>query len=38
VYSTFESAITVSDTETGVIRSYFNPDGRLASIADTSAF
>lgn len=30
--------LTVRDAETGAIRSYDNPQGRVASIADTSAF
>ena len=31
-------AITVRDTRTGRVRRYENPQGRLASVADTSAF
>ncbi|MDQ6892914.1 MAG: hypothetical protein M3167_09580 [Acidobacteriota bacterium] len=30
--------LTVRDAETGMVRSYENPEGRIASIADTSAF
>jgi photosystem II stability/assembly factor-like uncharacterized protein len=30
--------ITVTDTETGVVRTYDNPQGQLASFVDTSAF
>jgi len=30
--------ITVTDTQTGVVRTYSNPDHQLASVADTSAF
>ena len=33
-----EYAITVTDTATGNLRSYFNPGGVLASLADTAAF
>jgi photosystem II stability/assembly factor-like uncharacterized protein len=36
--SDVEYTITVTDTETGTSRSYSNPQGRLASVADTSAF
>jgi hypothetical protein len=36
--SSVEYTLTVTDTETGVVRSYFNPAGRLASVADTGAF
>jgi hypothetical protein len=36
--SNVEYILTVTDTETGVIQSYFNPQGVLASIADTDAF
>jgi uncharacterized protein DUF11 len=36
--SNVEYALTVRDTLTGAVKSYFNPDGRLASVADTSAF
>jgi hypothetical protein len=30
--------ITITDTETGAVRTYENPAGTLASVADTSAF
>ena len=30
--------ITVTDSVTGDVRSYVNPDGNLASVADVSAF
>ena len=30
--------VTVTDTQTGTVRSYENPSGTLASSADTSAF
>jgi hypothetical protein len=30
--------ITVTDMETGAVKVYHNPDGNLASVADTSAF
>ena len=36
--SDVEYTITVTDTETGTERIYFNPAGRLASAADTAAF
>jgi len=36
--SDVEYTITVTDTQTGVSRTYSNPQGRLASVADTSAF
>ncbi|MGE5234539.1 MAG: WD40/YVTN/BNR-like repeat-containing protein [Acidobacteriota bacterium] len=36
--SNVEYRITVTDTETGRVRFYLNPLGRLASVADTSAF
>jgi len=36
--SDVEYTITVTDTQTGTVRTYFNPSGRLASVADTSAF
>jgi hypothetical protein len=36
--SNVEYAITVTDTSTGQIRTYFNPTGHLASVADTAAF
>jgi hypothetical protein len=33
-----EYTLTVTDTESGAVKTYFNPQGRLASVADTSAF
>jgi streptogramin lyase len=36
--SNVEYTMTVVDTQTGRTRSYFNPSGTLASVADTSAF
>jgi photosystem II stability/assembly factor-like uncharacterized protein len=36
--SNVEYTITVTDTQTGAVRTYFNPQGQLASVADTSAF
>lgn len=36
--SDVEYTITVTDTVTGAVKTYFNPQGRLASVADTSAF
>jgi subtilase family serine protease len=36
--SNVEYSITVTDTTTGLSRSYFNPQGRQASVADVSAF
>ncbi len=36
--SDVQYTITVTDTETGAQRTYSNPQGRLASVADTSAF
>jgi uncharacterized protein YfaP (DUF2135 family) len=33
-----EYTITVTDTATGVVKTYFNPFGQLASVADTAAF
>ena len=36
--SDVEYAITVTDTRTGLSRGYRNPEGRLASAADTEAF
>lgn len=36
--STVEYTITVTDTETGATKTYTNPAGHLASVADTSAF
>jgi hypothetical protein len=36
--SDVEYTITVTDMTTGVAKSYSNPQGQLASVADTSAF
>jgi len=36
--SNVEYTITVTDTTTGAVKTYFNPSGQLASVADTSAF
>jgi len=36
--SDVEYTLTVTDTVTGAVKTYFNPAGRLASVADTSAF
>ncbi len=36
--SNVEYTITVTDTQTGVVKTYTNPDGNLASAADTLAF
>lgn len=36
--SDVEYTITVTDTQTGRVKTYFNPAGQLASIADTAAF
>ena len=36
--SNVEFTLTVTDTQTNVVRTYFNPQGQLASVADTSAF
>jgi hypothetical protein len=36
--SNVEYSIDVTDTTTGLTRSYFNPYGRQASVADTTAF
>ncbi|HEV2064785.1 MAG TPA: hypothetical protein VGS00_09600 [Thermoanaerobaculia bacterium] len=33
-----EYTLTVTDTLTGAVRTYFNPQGQLASFADTAAF
>jgi streptogramin lyase len=33
-----EFILTVTDTVTGAVKTYFNPQGQLASVADTSAF
>ena len=36
--SNVEYTLTVTDTQTGKMKSYLNPIGRLASVADTAAF
>ena len=36
--SNVQYTITVTDTQTGVVKQYINPQGTLASVADTSAF
>ncbi|HEX3530830.1 MAG TPA: ELWxxDGT repeat protein [Thermoanaerobaculia bacterium] len=36
--SSVEYTLTVTDTQTGAVRRYFNPPGTLASVADTEAF
>jgi len=36
--SNVEYTITVTDTRTGAVKTYFNPEGQLASVADTVAF
>jgi hypothetical protein len=36
--SNVEYTITVTDTVTGVVKTYSNPAGKLASVADTAAF
>jgi ELWxxDGT repeat protein len=36
--SNVEYELTVTDTETGTVKTYRNPSGRLASVADTGAF
>jgi len=36
--SNVEYTITVTDTQTGTAKTYFNPQGQLASVADTAAF
>ncbi len=36
--SNVEYTLTVTDTETGMVKTYTNPSGRLASVADTGAF
>ncbi len=36
--SNVEYTITITDTETGVVKTYVNPDGHLASVADVLAF
>ena len=36
--SNVEYTMTVTDTETGEVKTYKNPSGRFASVADTGAF
>ena len=36
--SNVEYTITVTDTQSGFVKNYFNPQGHLGSLADTSAF
>jgi ELWxxDGT repeat protein len=36
--SNVEYVLTVTDTQTGAVRRYINPPGRLGSLADTEAF
>jgi hypothetical protein len=36
--SNVEYTVTVTDTQTGAVKTYFNPQGQLASFADTTAF
>lgn len=36
--SSVEYTLTVTDTETGAVKTYSNPAGRLGSVADTGAF
>ncbi len=36
--SDVEYTLTVTDTSTGAVKTYANPQGRLASNADTAAF
>ena len=36
--SSVEYTITVTDTETGTVKTYKNPSGRLGSVGDTGAF
>ncbi len=36
--SNVEYTVTVTDTQTGAVRTYRNPSGRFASVADTTAF
>lgn len=36
--SSVEYTLTVTDTETGAVKTYQNPSGRLGSVADTGAF
>jgi hypothetical protein len=36
--SNVEDTLTVTDSETGTVRTYTNPRGRFASAADSGAF
>jgi len=36
--SDVEYTITVTDTQTGAVKKYFNAQGQLSSVSDTSAF
>ena len=36
--SNVEYTVTVTDTQTGAVKTYFNSQGNLASVADTAAF
>jgi hypothetical protein len=36
--SNVEYTLTITDTQTGTVRTYKNPSGRFASVADTGAF
>jgi hypothetical protein len=36
--SNVEYTLTVTDTETGAIKTYFNPSRRFGSVGDTGAF
>ncbi|MDQ6799291.1 MAG: hypothetical protein M3041_00475 [Acidobacteriota bacterium] len=36
--SNVEYTMTVTDSETGTVKTYFNPSGRFASVGDTEAF
>ncbi|MEO8430030.1 MAG: PKD domain-containing protein [Acidobacteriota bacterium] len=36
--SNVEYTVTVTDTQTGIVKVYANPNGQLSSVADTSAF
>jgi hypothetical protein len=37
-HSNVEYTVTVTDSNTGAKRTYTNPSGRFASVADTQAF
>ena len=36
--SNVEYTITVTDSQTGIVKTYFNPSGTLGNVADTAAF